>query len=323
MAQTLNDSYSNEMEREEFFETLNLQLRGEAKDVINNIFNSEFEEIKGTLLHHFAYLNNRDIICSQLENLRQETNETISAYANRTRKLLREKNLIYSHLTNDQKLEHNRLARKHFCQGIANQTIRNRLLIRGANSLEDAIAHVIEAEHDILNTIQNNELFCRHCRANGHREKDCSKKSENQNGLTQLLNALRNSSTQRSYNNQNQYNRQNSFNRQNNLRDNNNYNWRNSNNDNWRINNNGNSANNTFNQYRSNQTYNRNENQNTRNYTNNNPRNNQQFNRNENQLNRRQQQSNINRYQDSDNPDTYNQNYDSQREFFPKEHSEN
>lgn len=337
IAETLYYAYINNLERTEFMDTMSLQIRGEAREIIGNIYDKNFEEIKNSLSHHFAHLNNKNIVSSQLENLRQETNETISAYADRARKLLREKNMTYSHLTEELRLEHNRLARKHFSQGIANQRLRDRLLIRGSSSLEDAIAYVIEAENDLINTITNNELFCKHCKSNGHRERDCRKKANNQSGINQFINALRNFNpntsntySQNSNRNQNQNTQQYNYNRSNNE------NWRNNNdrqtnrnsnyNENWRSNNNKNPNDNRTNQYHSNQPSNRNEYSNNRNNSNDfrDTRGNQQSNRNDNQYNRRQQ-SNINydQYLDSNDPELNEQNSESQNDSSSEEFSEN
>lgn len=213
IAQSLNDSYSNDAEKEEFNETLNLQLRGEARDIIGNTHNTNFHDLKNVLLRHFSYLNNRDIITSQLENLRQERNESISAYADRTRKLLKQKNSIYNHLTEDQRLEHNRTARKHFSLGISDSKLRDRLLIRGANNLEDAIAYAIEAENDLISIIPNSELYCKFCKIGGsHRERDCRKKENSQGGFGQLINALRNLNKDVSGSNQSNQYRTNNYN---------------------------------------------------------------------------------------------------------------
>lgn len=331
IAETLYYAYTNESEKTEFMDTINLQLRGEAKNIIGNVYDRNFEEIKHTLLRHFAYLNNKNIVSSQLENLRQETNETISAYAERTRKLLREKNMNYSHLTEEQRQEHNRLARKHFSHGIANQKLRDRLLIRGSNNLEDAIAYVIEAESDLLHTITNNELFCKYCKNSGHREINCRKKTNSQNGMNQFLNAIygfnpNNSNTYNQNTNkyQNQNYREDNYNRSNNSnwRSNNNENNRNtSSNGNWR--NNSNNYNRNSNDNRSNQ-YRSNENTNTRTNSNNykDTRGNQQPTHNNNQYNKRQQ-SNIHQQYDLNEPDQDEQNNESSNDSSTEEYSEN
>lgn len=190
VAESLNFSWINASERNEFYEQMFLQLRGEARNVVNDLSEPDWDTIKQALLTHFAYLNNRDIITNQLENIHQEKTESLSKFAERTRKLLQEKNNSYSHLTDEQRSEHNRIARKAFSRGVTNSILRERLLTRGANSLEDAIAFAIETENDSTNNISNNELFCGLCRLSGHRYRDCRRNSQN-SGIGQSITALR------------------------------------------------------------------------------------------------------------------------------------
>lgn len=91
IAEALNDSWMNNAEKDELFETMNLQLRGEARNAVGNIFQINFDEIKQKLLKHFAYLSHKDIVTSKLENLHQRKSEGMSEYADRARKLLKEK----------------------------------------------------------------------------------------------------------------------------------------------------------------------------------------------------------------------------------------
>lgn len=190
IANTLYASRTNDPEENEFYDQLILQLRGEARDAIKNIENLDWPVIREHLLHYFSHLTNKNVVSSQLENLHQNDNESISDYANRARQLLRQKNLAYNHLTEDQKIEHNRTARKAFTKGIKNQNLREKLLIRCASSLEDAIAYAIEAEYDNITQIPNNEIFCRFCKMIGHRENQCRRKNQN-GGINQLISALR------------------------------------------------------------------------------------------------------------------------------------
>lgn len=167
-----------------------LQIRGEARNAIENLEETKWQIIRDRLRDYFSYLVNKDIINSKLENLRQEKHESLNTFVDRTRKILREKNSMYMGLSEDQKLEHNRIARRAFAKGIADPKLRNRLLIRGANSLEDAIAYSIEAETDLLQEISSRELICMYCRLTGHREMECRKKEQGGNGLNNLISAL-------------------------------------------------------------------------------------------------------------------------------------
>lgn len=192
IAGALNESWTNDVERNNFIDTLSLQLRGEARDVVGNLYQSSFDEMRDKLLKYFSYLINKEIVTSQLENIRQNDKETMSEYAERARKLLREKCNTYKFLSEEQKKEYDRTARRAFARGITESSIRDRLITRGAGSLEDAISYAIEADFDASITIPNSELYCKFCKINGHREANCWKKSSNASGINQLINFLGN-----------------------------------------------------------------------------------------------------------------------------------
>lgn len=166
---TLYMSVTNYTEENELYDQLLLQIRGEAKNSLHNINQSDWPTMKNQILTYFSHLSNKDIINSKIENLRQEKNESLSDYIERARRMLREKNNIYKNLTQEQKEENNRLARRAFSRGVQNSRLRNNLMIRSANSLEDAVAYAIEAENQEFNDIQRNELICRVCRIPGPR----------------------------------------------------------------------------------------------------------------------------------------------------------
>lgn len=191
ISETLFFSCNNEAEEQEFFEYLLLQVRGEARSLIGRMRNLDWENIKSTFSKHFAYLANKNVIQSQLENLHQEKDESLTKYSERARKLLREKNAIYNNLNEDQRNEHNRTARRAFTKGIKDRNLREKMLIRGANSLEDAIAFSIEAENDALLEVDDFELYCKTCRAFGHRHRDCAYETESKTDIGKLVVALR------------------------------------------------------------------------------------------------------------------------------------
>lgn len=69
---TLFSSARPNSERSELYEHLVLQLRGEAKRVVSELRDLNWVEMRFLLLEHFAHLSNKNILTSQLENLRQE-----------------------------------------------------------------------------------------------------------------------------------------------------------------------------------------------------------------------------------------------------------
>ena len=202
----------NEVEETEFFEQMVLQLRGEARRAMLEVNEASYEAIKNKLMSHFSYLSNKDILNSQLENLRQEKDESIAKYAERARKLLQEKNSMYSILTPEQKIEHGRMARKSFANGIRDAKLRDRLKTRGANSLEEAIAYSIEMEGDSLHEIPKREQYCGFCNVNGHREVDCRRKNSDNSDVNKLISALQALGTNRNRNSNNFGNRMNNNN---------------------------------------------------------------------------------------------------------------
>lgn len=107
---------------------------------------------------------NKDIVNSKIENLRQEKDETLNQYVDRTRKLLQEENTIYKNLTEEQREEHNKIARRAFSIGVKDPKLKERLQIHGATSLESAIAYSIETENYISNQIADRETYCVYCR---------------------------------------------------------------------------------------------------------------------------------------------------------------
>lgn len=56
VTKVLNDSWINDSEKLEFIETINLQLRGEARNVVGNLYESDYERMKNKLLKQFVNL---------------------------------------------------------------------------------------------------------------------------------------------------------------------------------------------------------------------------------------------------------------------------
>lgn len=187
----LHSSIQNDTEEVEFYDQLLLQIRGEAKNAIESLSNSDWQTIKEKLQTYFSHMANKDIVNSKLENLKQEKNETLSEYIERARKLLQEKNLIYNRLSEEQRNEHNKIARRAFARGLKDQKLRERLQIHGASSFEAAIAYSIETENYMASQITDRETFCVYCRRTGHKQRTCFQRNQNTNEITSLVSALR------------------------------------------------------------------------------------------------------------------------------------
>lgn len=190
-SETLYNSCQNESEEQEFYEQMVLQLRGEPKLIVSRLENLNWANVKEILLRKFSFLSNKNVLTSQIENLHQEEGESMTKYTERARNLLREKNSVYSQLTEEQRLEHNRMARRAFSKGILDEDLRRKLLIRGAGSLEDAISFAIESENDALTEVRKSDLYCTFCHTNGHREKFCRRKASENTDIGKLASAIR------------------------------------------------------------------------------------------------------------------------------------
>lgn len=190
--ETLYYSSTNNAESDELFEHVLLKVNGEARDLIVSLNNFDWIEIKNALIKHYTHLCNKNLVTTQLENIRQGEKETLTEYSERARKLLRTKNAMYSNLTQEQREEHNRIAYKAYMKGLTNTKLKERVVTRGAASLDTAIENAIDMELDTQNQIQSNELFCKACRNVGHRERDCRSRGGSNNAILNLVSALRN-----------------------------------------------------------------------------------------------------------------------------------
>lgn len=188
---TLYHSAINDSEINELYEQMLLKITGEARNIIIKLENLNWENIKTKLYSHFSHLCNKSLLTTQLENLKQEKDESLSDYAERARKLLDKKNAMYNNLTQDQKEEHNRTAYKAFTKGLNDRLLKERALTRGASSLEDAIENALDMENDSSNMIPKTDLFCKYCRMVGHRESDCRRKKISDDPILRFVNALR------------------------------------------------------------------------------------------------------------------------------------
>ena len=83
--ETLYCSIENDSEEREFFDQMMLRLRGEARNVVTKLENLNWRSIRTALRSHFAYLSNKDILTRQLENLRQEKDESSTKCINQIR----------------------------------------------------------------------------------------------------------------------------------------------------------------------------------------------------------------------------------------------
>lgn len=333
ISDSLHSFCETQEEYMEFIFQITIQLRGEARMQITN--RMDWREIKETLLNQFYYLSNRDIINSKVENLRQQKDETLLKYAERSRELLFEKNRAYNNITSELKSEHDRMVRKNFAKGISDQKIREKMLLKGSNSLEESISTLFEIESDFATEIRSNELFCNYCKNNGHRIRDCRKREQNNSEIGQLINLFKsvgvpsNGNPQRNNsNNSGRFNDNQNFSRNNN-NNNGGFQRNNSNFPNY----NNNSNYNNSNQFNRNNNYNQNNNNSNRNFNQNNNSNynpnynpNNNFNQNNNynpntgpNNNTRRNGNNNNNNWNNNNNSNSNHNNNNQNRFNPNQ----
>lgn len=185
---TIDAFCSNEYEYSEFITKVSFQLRGEARSVLST--DTDWMNIKERLKSKFKYLSNRTVLDSQIENLRQEKDESLVKYADRARKLLNEKNKSFYSLSEEQKEEHDRIARKSFARGISNQKLRDIMITQGAHSLEEIIGRSLDVDNEVNNSIARREMICTFCQNFGHREVECQSKENRNSPMGQLASAL-------------------------------------------------------------------------------------------------------------------------------------
>lgn len=138
----------------------------------------------------YAHLHkNGDLLRAQIENLKQSPNETLSAYAERARKLVRERCALFR--SEDMHSEINAAAARMFKKGIANTKIREIALNRATNSLESAIKDSFEVEADSQAvSIPNEDKYCRFCKTTGHTTSECKKKPKDGDELAKVVAVL-------------------------------------------------------------------------------------------------------------------------------------
>lgn len=198
---TLFRYIENESEWHEFLMVICVQLSGTARTTIND--DSDWPIIKENLLSEFDYLTDQSTINSKIYNLKQENKESIREYAERSRKLLVEKNLCYNDLTQQQKLDHERDLREAFTRGIKNAILREKILSQDSESLKAAINYALRHENDQHNTYNKSELLCKFCKRIGHCESECNQKNHNNSEIGQLINAMKTLGFRANGNNQN------------------------------------------------------------------------------------------------------------------------
>lgn len=190
-SETLYYSCANEAENSELFEQILLKVNRETRNLIVSLNNLDWETIKTALMKHYAHLCNKNLVTTQLENVKQKKDESLLDYAERARKLLRNKQAMYMNLSEEQRTEYNRTASKAFVKGITNSGLKERVMTRGAETLEGAIENALDMETDAMEQVARNELYCRSCNMPGHRERDCRRKNGNNNIISKLADALK------------------------------------------------------------------------------------------------------------------------------------
>lgn len=182
---TINALCINDSEYNEFITNIIFQVRGEARSALPD--SHEWTDIRKNLLSSFKYLSNRTILDSQIENLRQEKDESLTKYGERARKLLSEKNRSFNSISEEQKMEHDRIARKSFSRGLGIQKLKDVMVTQNFSSLEDAISRSMEIESELSNSFHRKEFCCSFCKKMEHRESECRSKTNNSTPIGHLV----------------------------------------------------------------------------------------------------------------------------------------
>lgn len=186
----LEEVCQNEYEYKEFLIAIRLKLRGRARIVTQNNLNN-WDDIKNILKNNFNYLNNREAKVTELENIRQSTNESLSKYSKRIRKLFDEILNTYECINADVIDILDRVAKRAYINGILSSKLKENLITRGARTLEDAIGGALEIENYFFNAVSNSEFYCNFCGACGHRERDCNERAMQNGQVGALMSALK------------------------------------------------------------------------------------------------------------------------------------
>lgn len=190
-AETLYYQATNNAEDKEWLQHILIRVNSEARNVICSLDERNWDNIKAALMKRYSYLYNKNLVNTELENLKQGQKESLSEYAERARKLLRKKISMYSYVSPEQRQDYDRYASRSFIQGLNNTNLIRQVKTRGFDSLEKAVENAIDMETDTNSEVSRTELICRFCKAIGHRERDCNRKNPENNAILSLVNALR------------------------------------------------------------------------------------------------------------------------------------
>lgn len=191
-AETLYYQATNTAEDKEWLQHILIRVNSEARNVICSLDERNWDNIKAALMKRYCYLYNKNLVNTELENLKQGQKESLSEYAERARKLLRKKIAMYSYVSPEQRQDYDRYASRSFIQGLNNTNLIRQVKTRGFDSLEKAVENAIDMETDTNSEVSRTELICRFCKAIGHRERDCNRKNPENNAILSLVSALRN-----------------------------------------------------------------------------------------------------------------------------------
>lgn len=161
------------------------KLTEKAFDIINtyNQFN-DWTTIKTTLKKQFSRARSIQLIHSDMFNLKQNYNESVTAYSHRLETLLEELNVASSSEGNEQSnkvmREYNEtIARNSFCNGLW-PTLKITVQAAMCNNLHQAIDLAMEVEKTSCtsrNSDAKSRIYCRNCNTSTHLTKDCRRRN--------------------------------------------------------------------------------------------------------------------------------------------------
>lgn len=166
-------------DRIKFLQILRTRLTGEAKRAIIGNQYRNWQEMRRSIHDHLQSEDYTERLRSELESIKQNSNESTAEFAKKIEKLLRNLNdSLGNQLTPDAKRQNDKKARKVFTKGLRNEETRKIAFYGEKSTLRETISYVIEKENDLPSFSGTNSSKCEFCQIQGHTENQCRNKKK-------------------------------------------------------------------------------------------------------------------------------------------------
>lgn len=155
---------------------LEQNLTGRASAVLHDVPFNDWPTVRIALQERLTTHNTVERVEAKIFSLKQRAGEVLEEYAQRAETLLDELNRSYGTDNDVLRRENDRKTRRSFEQGISNRQLKERAVIRSADTLRDSINYVIGQKVSMFNnTISYTPRFERTCNFCGgaHLSQDC------------------------------------------------------------------------------------------------------------------------------------------------------